>query len=73
MTQLVLTSVWTTRLTLTVSKTRSGTKNGAQCAPFFLPFTSSPYATSRFSLLLDRRFRSMVINLLPGIHQHWHT
>lgn len=35
-TQLALTSVWTTRLTLTVSKS-SGNKNGALCAPFFLP------------------------------------
>ncbi|TKJ95015.1 hypothetical protein EpCFBP13511_01270 [Erwinia persicina] len=36
MTQHALTSVWTTRLTLTVSKS-SGFKNGAHCAPFFLP------------------------------------
>jgi hypothetical protein len=32
----VLTSVWTTKHTLTKSKIASVIENGAQCAPFFL-------------------------------------
>ncbi|AWC80197.1 hypothetical protein FOT63_20810 [Serratia ureilytica] len=36
-TQHALTSVWTTKLTLTKSKIALVIENGAHCAPFFLP------------------------------------
>ncbi|XPE53709.1 hypothetical protein ACNKHX_10420 [Shigella flexneri] len=36
MTQLVLTSVWTTSLLNTASNSTCEVKNGAHCAPFFL-------------------------------------
>ncbi|RJF57838.1 hypothetical protein D4100_03425 [Serratia inhibens] len=39
----MLTSAWTTKLTLTKSKIASVIENGAQCAPFFL-FATPPFS-----------------------------
>ncbi|PNK89263.1 hypothetical protein CEQ31_005880 [Serratia odorifera] len=39
----MLTSVWTTKLTLTKSKLASVIKNGAHCAPFFLSQIILPF------------------------------